>query len=93
MNELKYDKKLYIDSGIYGIGDEDVSCHKEKLVKCRKPHKCSSCGSDINIGDYALYESGFMDGEAVSCHTCTKCVEDWLEESGQIDDEEDNNEQ
>jgi len=87
LNKLKYDKKLYIGSEIYGTGDEDVSCYKEKLVKCRKPHKCLCCESDINIGDYALYESGFMDGEAVSCHTCIKCVEDWLESSGQTESE------
>ena len=62
MKELKYDKELYIDSGIYGIGDEEISCYKEKLVKCRKPHKCSCCESDIIVGDYALCESGFMDG-------------------------------
>ena len=84
MNELKYDKELYLDSGIYGYGDEDISCYKEKLVKCRKTHKCSSCESGINIGDFALYESGFMDGEAVSSYTCIKCVEEWLKKSGQL---------
>ena len=88
MKELKYDKELYIGSEIYGWGDEEISCYKEKLVKCRKPHTCASCESDIQVGDFAIYESGFMDGEAISSHTCIKCIEEWLEESGQIDVDE-----
>jgi hypothetical protein len=84
---MKYDKTMYIDSGFYGI-DEDMENYKEKIVKCRKPHKCASCQKDINVGEEALYESGFIDGEPVSAHTCLKCIEEWLEESGQVDVEE-----
>lgn len=88
--ELKYDKELYTDNGFYNgdFGDDEISCYKEKLVKCRKPHKCASCEKEINIGEYAVSESGFMDGIAVSCYTCVNCVEEWLEESGQVDVEE-----
>ena len=83
---LKYEKEMYLDSGFYGVCEEpEVSCYKEKLVKCRKTHKCSSCEKEIQIGDYAICESGFMDGKAVSCYTCTECIEEWLEESGQVD--------
>jgi hypothetical protein len=84
---MKYDKAKYIDSGFYGI-DEDIENRKEKIVKCRKPHKCASCEKDIAIGQQALYESGFMDGEPVSCYTCLECIEEWLEESGQVETEE-----
>lgn len=92
-DKLKYDKELYLDSGFYD-GDfcgasEDINCYKEKLVKCRKEHKCSVCNKNILIGSYAIYESGFMDGHAVSCYTCTECIEKWLEESGQVDNEGD----
>ena len=86
---MKYDKEKYIGSGIYGWGDEDISCYKEKVVKCRKPHVCANCEKEIKVGDQALNESGFMDGEAVSSYTCLECVEEWLEESGQIDMDED----
>jgi hypothetical protein len=90
--ELKYDKELYIGSGVYGYDNEDISCYKEKLVKCRKIHTCASCEKEIKIGDYALNETGFMDGMGVSAYTCTKCIEEWLEESGQIEtDDEDEN--
>lgn len=84
---MKYDKALYIGSGFYGI-DEDIEHHKEKIVKCRKPHNCSSCEKEIKVGEQALNESGFMDGEPVSCYTCLECIEEWLEESGQVETEE-----
>jgi len=85
---MKYDKELYIDSGFYG-GDfgDDIENHKEKVVKCRKPHKCAACERTINIGEHALYESGFMDREPVSVYTCLECIEEWLEESGQVEEE------
>ena len=92
--ELKYDKELYIDCGFYDgdFGEDDISCYKQKLVKCRKPHKCNVCGKEISVESYAVYESGFMDGQAVSCYTCAKCIEDWLEKSGQVDVDEEENE-
>lgn len=79
---MKYDKELYLDSGIYGL-DEEVTNKKEKIVLCRMPHICASCEREIRKGEQALYESGFLDGEPVSCYTCLGCVEEWLEESGQ----------
>lgn len=36
---MKYVEEKYIGTGIYGI-DEEVTNHKEKIVKCRKPHEC-----------------------------------------------------
>lgn len=33
-------------------------------------------------------DSGFMDGAPVSSYTCLKCIEDWLEESGQVEEED-----
>ena len=83
---MKYEKEKYLDSGIYGYAEEDISCYKEKLVKCRKEHECMSCGKTIKIGEHAVCESGFQDGGAVSCYTCTDCIEEWLEDSGQIDE-------
>lgn len=87
VDRVKYDEELYIDSGIYGYEEEGMSCRKEKIVKCRKAHKCASCGKKIIKGEQVISESGFLDGKAVSCHTCLDCIEEWLEESGLIDDE------
>lgn len=84
---MKYNKELYIDSGIYGM-DEDIEHHKEKIVKCRKPHECVSCEKEIKAGEEALHESGFLYGEPVSRHTCLECIEEWLEESGQVETQE-----
>lgn len=80
---MNYDKELYLDTGIYGI-DEDVENHKEKIVKCRKSHKCVSCDRTIKKEEMALYESGFLDGYPVHAYTCIKCLEEWMEESGQV---------
>lgn len=84
---MKYDKDLYIESGIYGL-DEDIRNHQEKLVKCRKMHKCAFCERDIRVGEQALYETGFTDDKVVSAYTCLECVEEWLEESGQVDNDD-----
>lgn len=81
---MKYDKNLYVDSGIYGL-DEDIRNYKERVVKCRKHHKCVACEREIKQGEQALYESGFTDDGAVSAYTCLECVEEWLEESGQVE--------
>ena len=84
---MKYDKDLYIESGIYGL-DEDIRNHQEKLVKCRNMHKCVSCERDIRVGEQALCETGFTDDEPVVAYTCLECVEEWLEESGQVDNDD-----
>ena len=85
---MKYGAELYVYSGIYSEVDSEITNHKEKLVKCRKTHKCSACQSEIQIKELALHETGFMDGEPVSCYTCLSCIEEWLEESGQVEFEE-----
>lgn len=87
---LKYPKELYIDCGIYS-GDFDGSekHHKEKLVKCKKVHTCSSCDNEIKPSQYALRETAIIEDLGwCSCYTCTKCIEHWLEESGQGGDNE-----
>lgn len=82
---MKYDKELYLDCGFYdGDMDVNIECHKEKIVKCRKEHTCSTCKRTIKVGEQALYENGFMDGKPVSSYTCLECIEKWLEESGQV---------
>ena len=70
---MKYDKELYLDSGIYGL-DEEVTNKKEKIVLCRMPHICASCAREIRRGEQALYESGFLDGKPVSCYICLGCI-------------------
>lgn len=84
---MKYPKEMYIESGFYS-GDEDIEIYTEKVVKCRKPHKCSGCEKDIAKGEEAVMESGFMDGHPVSNYICLPCIEEWLEESEQVDVED-----
>lgn len=43
------------------------------------------CGREIKVGEQAVCEKGFLDGKPTSCYTCLKCIEKWLEESGQVD--------
>lgn len=91
--ELKYRKELYTDSGMYsGDMECEIDAYEEKLVKCRKPHVCATCQRDIPKGDYALREHGFFDHKPVSAYTCVECVEAWLEESGQVGFDSDDNE-
>jgi len=78
---MKYKPEDYSirDTGFYGLEDDGVENYKEKLVKCRKPHKCN-CGKEIQIGEHAIRETGFMEGEPVSCYTCTDCMDKWMDE-------------
>ncbi len=83
---MKYAEELYTGSGFYGQDREgELKNYKEKVVKCRKPHECMGCDRGIKAGEYAVYESGFLDGKPVTCYTCLECIENWLEESGQVD--------
>ena len=86
--KMKYKPEVYLNSGFYSDMDDEIVNQKEKLVKCRKPHKCPSCEKQIEKGDFALLETGFMDGRPVSNHTCLPCIDAWLEESGQVDVED-----
>ena len=82
---MKYKLEYYINSGFYEVDDE-IKNYKEKVVRCRKPHKCmGGCDAEIKVGEYALCETGFMDGKPLSVYTCLPCIEKWIEESGQID--------
>lgn len=84
---MKYDEDLYIDSDFYGADmDGEYQKNSEKIVKCRKPHECTGgCKRTIKAGEYAVCEKGFLDGKPVSYYTCLECIEEWLEESGQVE--------
>lgn len=83
---MKYELGLYVDSGFH-TDSEEISAYVEKVVKCRKPHICSHCQKQIDVSEFAVRESGFMEGEPVSAYTCINCIEEWLEESGQVEEE------
>lgn len=77
---MKYKPEKYINCGFYDGDDEIIDGHKEKLVKCRKPHECmGGCGKEIQAGEMALLETGFIDGQPASCHTCIPCLDAWLD--------------
>lgn len=82
---MKYNLEDYsiVDSGFYGLDDGEIKNYKEKLVKCRKKHECiGGCEKEIQIGNYAIRETGFIDGEPVSAYTCVDCIDAWLDEIG-----------
>ena len=80
---MKYKPEDYSisDTGFYGLDDGNIEHYEEKLVKCRKLHKCmAGCEKEIPEGEYAIRETGFMDGVPVSSYTCTDCMDKWLDE-------------
>jgi hypothetical protein len=80
---MKYKPEEYSisDTGFYGLDDGEIENYQEKLVKCRKSHKCiAGCEKEIPIGAYAIRETGFLDGKPVSAYTCTDCMDKWLDE-------------
>lgn len=84
---MKYDKEFYLENEIYGC-DEEFERKNEKVVKCRKTHGCNSYGKEINKGEYAVCETGFMFGEPTSIYTCMECMEEWMKEIGRVESEE-----
>ena len=80
---MKYKPEQYSiqDTGFYLDADYEIENYKEKLVKCRKPHKCmGGCNKEIPTGEYAIRETGFMDGNPLSVYTCTDCLDAWITE-------------
>lgn len=45
----------------------------DKVVKCRKPHRCGWCGEGINPGDPANYRSGKYEGDFFSDYMHPEC--------------------
>jgi hypothetical protein len=76
---MKYSKETYEQTEFY-CPDEELSNHKQKIVKTRKEHKCCQCQKHIEKQNYALYETGFLDYKPVSAYTCLECCDKWLEE-------------
>lgn len=76
---MKYSIEDYEQTEFYEL-DEDISNHKQKIVKVRKMHKCAICQKNIQIGEQALRETGFMDNMPVYCYTCIACCDEWLDE-------------
>jgi len=85
---MKYTKETYESVDLFPIGEEDIENQKQKIVKTRKPHKCCICSSTIKENELALRESGFLDGQPVSCYYCLPCCDDWLDKSGIGEEEE-----
>lgn len=75
----KYSIEDYENAEFY-YGEEDVLNYKSKVVKIRKNHKCVNCQKEVAKGSSMLRESGFMDGQPVSCYTCLPCLDKWLDE-------------
>ena len=84
---MKYNADLYLDNQIYGE-DPDFTLKSEKIVKCRKLHRCGVCEKDIIKGELVICETGFQFGSPVSTYTCIPCMENWMEEIGVVEKDE-----
>ena len=84
---MKYPISEYEETEFY-LPDDEVVNHQQKIVKTRKPHKCCNCQKEIKPSEYALRETGFMDGQPVSCYTCIECCDEWLDEINEMDEDE-----
>lgn len=88
---MKYKTEEYtlLDSGYYEMSDiEDIRSREEKLVKCREKHICHDCQRVIRVGQYAVRETGFVDGFPFSEYTCTDCIDRWLDQKARMEAED-----
>ena len=84
---MKYSEEMYIGSQIFeGDREGSESNFSEKIVKTKKNHNCCVCGKDISSGTKMLMQKAVVqDMGWCSCYICLPCVENWLEESGQVE--------
>ena len=76
---MKYAKEIYEQFEFYAP-DEEVLNHTQRVVKARKEHKCCQCQKDIKVGENALCEKGFIDGQPHSAYTCIECCDKWIDD-------------
>lgn len=64
---------------------------QDKIVKCRKPHRCYHCGITIQVGEEARYVVSVEGGDFYSSYTCKYCIElaDSLLDTGYLEYEDD----
>lgn len=86
---MKYPEEMYKDSQIFaGDMNESESNFTEKVVKIRKTHKCCVCEKEIQTGEKMLMQKAVVEDMGWhSCYICLPCIEQWLEESGQVETE------
>lgn len=89
---------FYIGSGFFD-GDMDCECIRtnESLVRCTKLHECvgnsKACKKFVYPKDLAVRVTCLFQGEGYkSTYVCIPCMENWLEESHQVPEEDSNNE-
>lgn len=84
---MKYPEEMYIDSQIFaGDMDGSESNLTEKIVKIRASHLCCVCEKQIPKGERMLNQKAIVEGQGwCSCYICLPCVENWMEESGQVE--------
>ena len=84
---MKYPEEMYIGSQIFeGDMDGYESNFSEKIVKTKKNHNCCVCDKEIPSGTKMLMQRAVVqDMGWCSCYICLPCVENWLEESGQVE--------
>lgn len=76
---MKYPISEYEETEFYPP-DEEIVNHRQKVVKVRKPHKCCNCQAEIQKGENAIRETGYMYDGPVSCYICISCCDKWLDE-------------
>lgn len=63
-------------SCVYVENDGDVCAfERHKIVKAKKAHKCSECGTSISAGEKYEYSAGKWDGEIFVNKTCQTCLD------------------
>ena len=85
---MKYPEEMYLGSNIFD-GDMDgleSSNFTEKIVKIRKEHTCCVCEKEFAKGTKMVSQRAVVqDLGWCSCYICLPCIENWLEESSQVD--------
>lgn len=87
MIAMKYQEEMYLNSQIFaGDMDGSESNFTEKIVKIRKSHKCCVCKKKFSKGEKMLMQRAVVEDVGwCSCYICLLCVEQWLEETGQVE--------
>jgi len=61
---------------VYGYDGDDgyIELFEQKIVKCRKEHRCEECRRVIAKGNKCERTSGLWEGSFMASHTCLDCM-------------------
>lgn len=82
--EQKHSDEHYLEAELFDDGDAEMRCMTKKIISTRKEHRCAfgdalDTPHQIPLHSRVLKESGLVEGEWGSAHSCLSCIDRWFD--------------